>query len=137
MANQRGAHQTLTLESVLKSCYRQATSITKVCFFSLLDIALISAGTAAIYMSLSRAQNTALVTRLVKHTLWLTTIMDMTLQVLGPKSPIKTRFLCDSGTQHCRTFARTPRYLFLREILCDQRSMIRYHMIIIMLLYNM
>jgi len=49
--------------------------------------------------------------------------MDLTLQVLGSKSPIKTRFLCDSGTQHCRTLARTPRYLFLREIFCDQRSM--------------
>jgi len=78
MANQNGAHQTLTLKSVLKSCYREVS----------------------------------------------------TTKVPEPKSPI--RFLCDSRKHDTTEPTQGDRYLFVREILCNQRDAIGDRMIVLL-----
>jgi hypothetical protein len=140
MANQSGAHQTPTLESVLKSCCRQETSITKVLMY--LQSSWYCINICRHYSSLCVLKQSTKHCRyfsepyLHSYGPWLTTIIVMTPPVLGrgPNHRLKPRFLCDLGTQYLGTFVRTLSYLFLKEISCDHRNMIKDHMLIIIML---
>jgi hypothetical protein len=130
-------HQTPTLESVPKSCYRQETSITKV--LMCLQSSWYRINICRHYISLCvLKQSTKHCTRPVNHTCIAMANYYYCYNTVGagagPNHRLKPRFLCDLGTQYLGTFVRTLNYLFLEEISCDHRNMIKDHMLIIIML---